>query len=222
MPYSATALPKATKADSDGMSDGRCVWFVSAVQQENVESTTHIFSQLAQALSEVHPTGVLAPPPHRSAPAAGDAPFGRWFLSRFRRALAGSLRVFARALREVRPGDVLMVVTNPPMLPVLMAVVSRLRRARLIIVVHDVYPDVLYATGLMPVGSVAGRLLDRLATGALRRADRVIVVGRDMERRIASKLGGSSDHVVFIPNWADPGIVPMEGPDADASRPLVV
>jgi colanic acid biosynthesis glycosyl transferase WcaI len=105
---------------------------------------------------------------------------------------------------------------------VLMSVVSRLRRARLIIVVHDVYPDVLYATGLMPVGSVAGRLLDRLATGALRRAERVIVIGRDMKRRIEAKLGGSSEHVVFIPNWADPDIVPGSMPGADANRPLVV
>jgi colanic acid biosynthesis glycosyl transferase WcaI len=74
----------------------------------------------------------------------------------------------------------------------------------------------------MPVGSVAGRLLDRLATGALRRADRVIVIGRDMKRRIEAKLGGPSEHVVFIPNWADPDIVPADAPGADATRPLVV
>jgi colanic acid biosynthesis glycosyl transferase WcaI len=74
----------------------------------------------------------------------------------------------------------------------------------------------------MPVGSVAGRLLDRLATGALRRADRVIVIGRDMKRRIEAKLGGRSGHVVFIPNWADPEIEPGSMPDADANRPLIV
>ncbi|CAN5654280.1 N/A [soil metagenome] len=218
----ATAVPDARRAGAGDSRDRRRVWFVSAVQQENVESTTHIFARLAEALSEVFVTGVLTPPPRQLVPAPRDASFGRWFLSRFRRALVGSLRVFARALREVRPGDVVMVVTNPPMLPVLMSVVSRLRRTRLIIVVHDVYPDVLYATGLMPVNSVTGRLLDRLARGALRRADRVVVIGRDMKRHIESKLGGASAHVIYIPSWADPDIAPRNVPDADVTRPLVV
>jgi colanic acid biosynthesis glycosyl transferase WcaI len=221
MAESVTALPEEPAVDPVKLRDEPRVWFVSAVQQENVESTTHIFARLAEALGEVYPTGILAPPRPASA-APGDAAFGRWFLDRFRRALVGSLRVFAQALREVRPGDVVMVVTNPPMLPVLMSVVSRLRRARLVIVVHDVYPDVLYANGLMPAGSLAGRLLDRLARGALRRADRVIVIGRDMKRRIESKLNGPAGHVVYIPNWADPDIAPRNMSGKDTNRPLVV
>jgi colanic acid biosynthesis glycosyl transferase WcaI len=196
------------------------VWLVSAVQHENVESTTHIFARLADALGERYEIGVLAPPPAPPAAAPGQAAFARWFADRFRRALVGSLRVFARALGQVKHGDVLLVVTNPPMLPVLMSAVARLRRARLIVVVHDVYPDVLYATGLMPAHSIAGRILDRLARAALRRADRVIVIGRDMKRRIAAKLGGA-DHVVYIPNWADPHIAPA-ALSTGTHRPLIV
>jgi hypothetical protein len=113
MRASATALPDAARVDRGGSKSGRRVRVVSAVQQENVESTTHIFARLAEALSEIYPTGVVAPPPRAPLPAPGEVGVGSWLWSRFWRALAGSLPVVARALLEVRPGDVVMVFTNP-------------------------------------------------------------------------------------------------------------
>jgi colanic acid biosynthesis glycosyl transferase WcaI len=197
------------------------VWLVSAVQHENVESTTHIFARLAGALGERYHTGVLTPPPAPPATAPGEASFTRWFTDRFRRALVGSLRVFVRALRAVRRDDVLLVVTNPPMLPVLMAAAAALRRARLVIVVHDVYPDVLEVAGLMRRRSPAARTLDALSRRALRRADRVIVIGRDMQRLIEHKPGGAAaSRIVFIPNWADEDIAPVAR--AHSGGPLIV
>jgi colanic acid biosynthesis glycosyl transferase WcaI len=224
MPESATALPEAARADPVTLSGGPRVWFVSAVQQENVESTTHIFARLAEALGEVYPTGILAP--YGRARASGEVPrrgLVRWGTDRLRRALVGSAHVSLMALRDVRRNDVLIVVTNPPMLPALAAAVARVRGARLVVLVHDVYPDVLYVTGLLRPRSVAGRLLEGVTRSALRRADRIIVIGRDMAARVTAKIGDGGARVVCIPNWADPDIS-FGGlrPGGEASRSLVV
>ncbi|CAN5370417.1 glycosyltransferase family 4 protein [soil metagenome] len=206
------------------------VWLVSAVQQENVNSTTHLLHVLAEALGRRVDLGVLSPRrSHPLVPADATATNGRyrlWLADRTRRALLGSLEVAFSALRLVRGGNVLLVVTNPPVLPILMTAVAALRRAHLIVVVHDVYPDVLHVLGVLRRGSLRSRVFDGLMRGSLRRADRVVVIGRDMHSLIEAKLGGDASHVVCLPNWADTDVAPVNVPwhrrqDANAA-PLSV
>jgi glycosyltransferase involved in cell wall biosynthesis len=111
--------------------------------------------------------------------------------------------LWAFAIVGVRRGDCLLAVTNPPLLPFVAATVARLRRAALLLLVHDVYPDVLAVSGLIDRTGVFARSLGRLSRWLFRSARRTIVLGRDMKRRVEMAMGLSSASVTIIPNWAD-------------------
>jgi colanic acid biosynthesis glycosyl transferase WcaI len=107
------------------------------------------------------------------------------------------------ALRRVGPGSRVVVCTNPPTLPAVMALVARLRGASLILLVHDLYPEILETLGLIGPGGPASRLLGRARGLVLRRADAVVAIGRDMRERLLRAEPSLRGRVVVIPNWAD-------------------
>jgi colanic acid biosynthesis glycosyl transferase WcaI len=199
----------------------RRVWFISAVHRDNIESTTHILAQLAAALAGVYHIGEIKVAAANANSRTRGWPAPRWMFQRLWSAIGASVQVAIGALRSLRAGDVVLVVTNPPLLPLMILPIARLRRSRIVMVVHDVYPDVLYAAGLLAKRSLFARMLELLNRRAFRGADRTIVIGRDMKWRVESKLGAGISTVVFIPNWADADISPA--PHARyAFPPLIV
>lgn len=114
-----------------------------------------------------------------------------------------SLSIFATALRRIRRNDIVLVVTNPPLLPFMAAIACRLRGARLVLLIHDVYPDVMVAAGLMGASSAPRRMWDALTRRLYAFAHRIIVLGRDMETRVCGKLERIADRVLVIGHWAD-------------------
>ncbi len=103
----------------------------------------------------------------------------------------------------VRRGDRVLVVTNPPLLPFGAALVAWLRRASLILLVHDLYPNALTVSGLISPTGWFARFLRRMSQRLYRRAHTVVVLGRDMKRLVESEMGVPPDRLVLIPNWAD-------------------
>jgi len=91
-------------------------------------------------------------------------------------------------LRSVSAGDTILAVTNPPPLPYLAALVARVRGARFVLLVHDMYPEVILAGGFAKPGSPVVRILDRTSRWLYRTAERVVVLGRDMRRLVTAKL----------------------------------
>lgn len=122
-----------------------------------------------------------------------------------------------RLFRRIRRGDCVMVLTNPPSLPLLVVAIAGLKGATPLLLMHDVYPDVLVPTGLTREGSLIYRSVGALQRWMLHRMARVIVLGRDMQERVGSKLRSGQSAPVIIPNWGD---VESITPSARKSNPL--
>lgn len=114
-----------------------------------------------------------------------------------------TVSMFLTALLHIRRGDLALVVTNPPTSPFAIALAARLKGARCVIRIEDVYPEVLYATGLMRAGSFPAKVVERVTRRLYLEADRIVVLGRDMEQLVARRLGHHNGNLVRIPNWAD-------------------
>ncbi len=99
-----------------------------------------------------------------------------------------SASCFVRSLREFRRGDCVLVVTNPPLLPLLVLVAARLRGATCTVIVHDLYPDVLVPAGKLSDKSIRFRAWAWANARMLRVADSIVVLGRDQAERVAEKL----------------------------------
>ena len=119
-----------------------------------------------------------------------------------------SLAAFWAGLRRVRGGDVVLAVTNPPLLPYVARLVAMFKSGHYLLLVHDVYPNVLAAAGLIRRSSVLYWVLERVSGWLARSATRVILLGRDMEVLFRGK-GCRVERLTVIPNWAESAVIPV-------------
>lgn len=107
--------------------------------------------------------------------------------------------------RTVTKGDVVVAKTDPPLVSVIAAVVSRIRGAALINWVQDLFPEVASALGVKPVKAI-DFLLRRLRNFSLHNAKFNVVLGERMAARIADQ-GVDPKSVRVIHNWSDGRVV---------------
>jgi putative colanic acid biosynthesis glycosyltransferase WcaI len=113
-----------------------------------------------------------------------------------------AIRTFIALLKRLNRGDVVLTVTAPFVLPYAVTAAARIRRAQTILILHDLYPDVLVMVGLLQPTSIAARII-RAANGLMFRAlNGIVIIGRDMEDLLMRYKGMTSDKIIFIPNWA--------------------
>jgi glycosyltransferase involved in cell wall biosynthesis len=98
--------------------------------------------------------------------------------------------------------DVSVCFTTPPFIALLGLALRGLRGTKVVYWVMDLYPDVLVVTGVLREDSLTTRVLERLNRLALARADRTVVLGRCMERRVLAK-GIDPANVERINVWSD-------------------
>ena len=131
-----------------------------------------------------------------------------------RRAMAEvsfTLRTLLTLLRRLRRGDVVLTVTAPFMLPYAVAAAAKLRRARSILIMHDLYPDVLVAAGVLRPASLLTMAIHGANALMYRALSAIIVIGRDTERRFLHYKGMTRERIWLVPNWATlaPGVRPI-------------
>ena len=131
-------------------------------------------------------------------------------LGRVLNSVTFSLSLLASLLLGER-GALAVAVTNPPLLLWVCYLANRLAGRRYVLLIHDVYPDIAVTLGVVRRGSLIETLWRVLNRLALSRAERVVVLGRDMQKVIAAQMPPArSDRLVLIANWADgKSIVPI-------------
>ncbi|MFL5965082.1 MAG: glycosyltransferase family 4 protein [Gaiellaceae bacterium] len=106
----------------------------------------------------------------------------------------------AEGLRGPRP-DVVLCMTDPPIVADVALVVARRFRAPLVVISQDVFPEIAVQLKRLENPAVMS-VLRFLVSLYLRRADRVVAIGETMRRRLEAK-GARPDRVRVIPNWVD-------------------
>jgi colanic acid biosynthesis glycosyl transferase WcaI len=196
------------------------LWVLSELYYPEDSATGFYVTKTAEALAATHEVSVLcAQPTYRArgtkAPAfevlnqvhvhrCAATTLNKDVLSfRIVNLITISVSLFFNAVRKIRQGDVVIVVTNPPTLPFVAFLACKLRGAKLILRIEDVYPDAMIAAGMVRAGSPAVRVLNAMHRSLYRNVDRVIVLGRDMLQLVQRKLQRDSRNVTVITNWAD-------------------
>jgi colanic acid biosynthesis glycosyl transferase WcaI len=110
--------------------------------------------------------------------------------------------MFWKGLKHLRRGDTVLVVTNPPLLPFAVLLLKWLKRISFVLLMYDVYPEVLVASRLVTERSWMVRLWQRANRLLYNQAARVVSIGRDMSALIQPKLT-HPERLRSIPNWAE-------------------
>ena len=111
-----------------------------------------------------------------------------------------------RALVDrVRPGDLVVAMTDPPLLGTALGALAARRGARCVHWLQDLFPEV--AEGVFGRGSrVPAAPLRWLRNRGLRRSAHVVVISDAMAARIAA-LGVPRERITAIENWTDAGTI---------------
>ncbi|HSC92983.1 MAG TPA: glycosyltransferase family 4 protein [Gaiellaceae bacterium] len=121
----------------------------------------------------------------------------------------------AAALRGPRP-DVVLCMTDPPMVGDVALAAARRFHAPLLVISMDVFPEIAVELKRLENPLAVG-LLRGLVGLYLERADRVVAIGETMRRRLEEK-GTPSDRLAVIPNWVDTTAITPQGLDNPWAR----
>lgn len=196
------------------------VWFVSELYYPEDTSTGHYVTGIAEGLAQRFQVNVIAGQPTYSrrgqrCPALDERNGVRierclsttWDKNalplRAVNMMSLSLSLSMRALQRVQRGDVVIVGTNPALLPWATLTVCRARGARCVVRVDDVYPDAAIAAGLIRAESVPAMAFNSVQERVLRLADGIVTMGRCMKSKLESKFANGIAPIVVIPNYAD-------------------
>jgi colanic acid biosynthesis glycosyl transferase WcaI len=99
-----------------------------------------------------------------------------------------------------RRPDVVVTMSDPPPVGLIGALAAARHRCAFVQICHDVHPDIAIALGKVREGMLT-RVWRSINRYAQRRAVRIVVVGRDMEEKLAAE-GVPRERLRFIPTWA--------------------
>lgn len=138
---------------------------------------------------------------------------GKHMLRRFCDYFAFSIAAVWRAGRMLRQDDVVIFMTDPPMLAIWMHPWLRWRKTRFFHWVQDVYPEVAATL----TGHRWLNVLRPLRNLSWRHAAACVALDRDMVEVIRS-AGVPANNIHLIPNWAPAGITPPPVIEVEALR----
>jgi glycosyltransferase involved in cell wall biosynthesis len=107
-----------------------------------------------------------------------------------------------RLARLCRPGDVVVAKTDPPLISVIAALVTRWRGAHLVNWLHDLFPEIAERLELGLVRGQPARALRALRDASLRAAAMNVAIGTRMAEQLTG-LGIEAARVTVIHNWCD-------------------
>ncbi len=187
-------------------------------------ATSQLLTDLAFDLAaRGNPVTVITSRQRIDAPKARLAGFERingvevhriWTTSSSRGSLTGraldylTFYLFAgwRLFRLCRAGDVVVAKTDPPLISVVASLVARVRKARQVNWLHDLFPEVAIRLGVGALSGWMGRTLRRLRNWSLKSAQTNVVLGNRMASVLKSE-GVGADRISIVHNWCDGGAI---------------
>jgi glycosyltransferase involved in cell wall biosynthesis len=198
----------------------RKVWIISELYYPEETSTGYLLTRIAEGLTKMFSVYVLCSQPTYSARGKRghkdeiinnvkiirclSTTFNKDIpILRFINLVTITLSILVNSLIRFAAGDCVIVVTNPPTLPISVAIACGFRRAKSVLIVHDVYPEVLVVTKIIKQGKLINRIIEYFAKFIFREMKKIVVLGRDMASLIEEKLKKGDKRIEIIPNWAD-------------------
>jgi glycosyltransferase involved in cell wall biosynthesis len=112
------------------------------------------------------------------------------------------LTASSRLFWLLRRGDIVIAKTDPPMFSILGAMISRLRGAKLINWLQDIFPEVATQLSANPLPRRLNEVLLRLRDRSLRVAQSNVVLGERMREHLLAR-NVATQQISIVENWAD-------------------
>lgn len=122
--------------------------------------------------------------------------------ARIANSLLYTIKMLASLTKSKRRGNLILVTSEPPFLPLIMPIVSRLFKCPYIVIIYDVYPEVLVRCNILPKDSWLYKLWKLCNRHAYKAAKEVIVLSSNMKEEILVNYPDLNS-VKVIQTWVD-------------------
>ncbi len=131
---------------------------------------------------------------------------------------ASFYRSVRRRLSElVRRGDIVIAMTDPPLLSVAVLGIVHRNGAKLVNWLHDIYPEAAAVLEVPFMRGPVGACLARARNRSLRQAEATTVLGDLMAQRVA-QLGAPAARIHVVSNWCNDEEIRPFGPQTNPLR----
>jgi len=117
-----------------------------------------------------------------------------------------SFKMAVCVLKNVKNEDIVITVTNPVFILVFLALIKKLRKFKLVILIQDIFPENLIVSRIINKKYLIYKIIKYIFDYAYNICDTLLVCGRDMQITVRNKVK-SANKVIFIPNFGDTDIL---------------
>jgi glycosyltransferase involved in cell wall biosynthesis len=114
------------------------------------------------------------------------------------------LRVAIHLLNPKRRGDLVLLTTAPPFLPILGYLANLFLGLPYICLIYDLYPDIAVELKVVSNKHWVSQLWNLINKQVWKRANHIIVLSSTMKDRMQANCPGIGEKISVIHNWADP------------------
>ena len=134
--------------------------------------------------------------------------------------MISSLKLSWSAYKHIDKNTHVFTVTNPAFLPIFLSILKKFKKFHYTLLVYDVFPENLLAINLLTKKSFIYKLLKKIYDWSYSHANRLIVIGRDMDEVIQKKVNNKTP-TILIENWCDHNkVLPHNKNDNDIIKQL--
>jgi colanic acid biosynthesis glycosyl transferase WcaI len=102
---------------------------------------------------------------------------------------------------------VVWVHTTPPILGILLSGICSLKKRKFVYILLDILPEGLIRLGKISRSNLLVILWQRQFVIALRKSEKIIVIGRDIKQYVIDICQDCSSKVEYIPHWQDDNLI---------------
>lgn len=196
------------------------LWVISELFYPEQTSTGYFLTEIARGLADDMDVHVVCGQPTYSEHGTRAPRSERWRGLSIMRLPATSFRKDRLVLRAIntitlsmsllfylpwmiRSGDKILLVTNPPIFTPITAAILKLKKLQSFLLVHDVYPEILNAVKITKKSSLIYKFMLKVMNFSFSNFDKIIVLGKDMQKTVIQKTGFEKNRVIVITNWGD-------------------
>lgn len=193
------------------------IWVVSEVFYPEEVSTAYIMTIIAEELAVDNDVNVICGPigydhitgnfnRHLNVKVHRVPTFNfskNNIIGRLIRLVMLSIGMFFKGILNIKKTDTVFTVTNPAFIIPFYALIKKIRKNRLIVLVHDVFPENLVTSKIIKsTNTLFYRGIKQAFNWSYKQADVLIVLGADMLEVMGNKIG-DNQRIRVIENWAD-------------------
>jgi len=125
------------------------------------------------------------------------------FIGRLINYFSFTFAVFLHFL-SLRNYKVIIVYSNPPVLPIIVAWASNVFKTKMIFVSFDIYPEIAYMTNSISENGIISKVMQFINKRIFNNVDKVVALSNEMkEFLLQHRKQLEEQQVVVIPNWYD-------------------